>query len=283
MGADEEGILSALKTWSNSALTSLERCGEKFRRRHIEGEAVPPSPRMLRGTVVHKVASTSMQRKLEATEELVSAEEAKDLAATEFEQQWAGGVSFEGEAPEGGANAEKARSKDFAVDLSAFYVEGVAPGVVPVAVERRIEVKPKDSDLVIAGTIDLVAEVEGGEAIRDTKTSEKSPNREAAENSQQLTMYAMLRLADVGSLPKVLALDHLVRTPARAERKHVVQETTRDAADVGALVNRLNTAVEAVKRGVFVPTAPDSWWCAPAWCEYYASCVYVRRGARPRD
>jgi hypothetical protein len=132
--------------------------------------------------------------------------------------------------------------------------------------------------------MDLVAKSSGGEVVRDLKTSEKSPSKDAADRSQQLTMYALIRQAEVGALPVKLTLDYLVRTPARLDRKHVPLDTVRDAEDVGALVHRINTAVEAVKRGVFMPTAPDSWWCAPAWCEFYGSCVYVRRGdSRPRD
>jgi hypothetical protein len=277
--------MSAPKTiqWNNSALTKLERCGEAFRRRYIEEEVIPPSPRMLRGTVVHRVASAAMMRKLEE-HQLPGREEAKDLAATEFEQQWAGGVSLQAEPIEGSVELEKARSKDFAVDLSEFYVDGVAPRVEPVAVERHITVKPKGSDLVIHGTMDLVTKVPDGEVVRDLKTSEKSPSMDTADRSQQLSMYALIRQAEVGELPVKLTLDYLVRTPARAERKHVPLDTTRTAADTAALVHRINTAVEAVRRGVFMPTAPDSWWCSPAWCEYFGSCVYVRRGDnRPRD
>jgi PD-(D/E)XK nuclease superfamily len=271
--------------WSNSSLMLLERCGEAFRRRYIEGERFPPSPRMLRGIVVHRVSAMAMLRKLEE-HELPTLEEAKDVAATEFEQQWAGGVSLEQEPIEGSANQEKASSKDFAIGLSDLYVSRVAPRLEPIAVERFITVKPKDSDLVIRGGVDLVAKADGdggGEAIRDTKTSEKSPRSDMAERSQQLTFYAMIRHADVGALPKQHTLDYLVQTPGRRERKHVPLHTTRDAHDVAALVHRLNTAVEAVKRGVFMPAAPDAWNCSPRWCEFYSSCVYVRRGAdRPR-
>lgn len=269
--------------WNNSALSCLERCGEQFRRRYIEKERVPPSPRMLRGTVVHRVASASMLRKLE-TKEIPTVEEAKDLAAARFEAEWAGGVSFEQEPTIEHVAIAKATSKDFAIDLSAFYVERLAPVINPIAVERHITVKPKDSDLVIHGTIDLIDGRPGGEEIRDTKTTEKSPSKDAAHNSQQLTMYSMIRLAEVGQLPAGLTLDYLVRTPARLERKHVPLRTTRDRGDVSAMVNRINTAVEAVKRGVFVPTNPENWWCSRNWCEYYASCVYVRRGdPRPLD
>jgi PD-(D/E)XK nuclease superfamily len=276
--------------WNNSTLTTLERCGEMFRRRYIEREFIPPAPRMLRGTVVHRVAAETMLRKLEKDEPAVTVEEARDLAATDFEQRWAGGVSLQDvESRELGPVRAKAESKDFAVDLSAFYVDGVAPGIEPVAVERRIVVRPKDSDLVLHGTVDLVERIPDPdpekvrEAIRDTKTSEKTPRADAAERSQQLTMYAMIRGAETGQLPERMTLDYLVRTPQRHERKHVPLVTTRDGADVSALVNRINTAVEAVKRGVFMPTAPDSWWCSKEWCDYHSTCVYVRRGQRPQN
>jgi hypothetical protein len=192
-------------------------------------------------------------------------------------------VSFESEPTPDGAAAAKAGSKDFAIDLSAFYVEELAPAINPVAVERKITVKPKDSDLEIHGTIDLIDGTPTGEHIRDTKTSEKSPSKDAAEKSQQLTMYSLIRFAEKGELPTGLTLDYLVRTPARAERKHVPLHTTRDQQDVAALVNRINTAVEAVKRGVFMPTNPDNWWCSPQWCDFHSTCVYVRRGARPQN
>jgi RecB family exonuclease len=275
--------MSAPLKWSNSALACLERCGEQFRRRYIEKERVPPAPKMIRGTAVHRVASTSMLRKME-TQEIPSTEEAKDLAADFFEVEWAGGVTFEQEQTEESVAATKATSKDFAVDLSAFYVEELAPAINPVAVERHITVKPKDSDLVIHGTIDLIDAAPGGEQIRDIKTSEKSPSKDVAEKSQQLTMYAMIRLAEKGELPAGLTLDYLVRTPARAERKHVPLRTTRDQGDVVSMVNRINTAVEAVKRGVFVPTSTENWWCSRQWCEYWSTCVYVRRGPdRPQS
>lgn len=269
--------------WSNSALSCLQRCGEQFRRRYVEKERVSPSPRMMRGTVVHRVATTSMLRKMEH-EDLPTIEEAKDLAATHFEQEWAGGISFEQEPTEESVGAVKAAAKDFAVDLSAFHTETLAPAINPVGVERHITVKPKDSDLVIHGYIDLIDKRPEGEVIRDLKTSEKSPNREAAETSQQLTLYGMIRLAETGEMPTAFTLDYLVRTPARRDRKHVPLTTTRDRGDVVAMVNRINTAVDAVKRGTFVPANPDSWYCSRAWCEFWTTCAYVRRGAdRPHN
>lgn len=265
--------------WSNSSLTCLQQCGEKFRRRYIEKERVPPSPRMLRGTVVHHVASTAYRRKID-TATLPSVEEARDLAATSFERTWDQGVLFSREDTATGPGIVRADSKDFAIDLAGYHVATVAPAITPTAVERKIIVKPKDSDLVIHGTIDLIDQQAAGEVIRDLKTSDRMPRSDVADVSQQLTMYALIRLAEVGTLPASLVLDFLVRSPERATKRHVPLTTTRDREDLRALVDRINTAAAAVEAGVFVPAPPDAWWCSRAWCEYFDTCIYVRRGER---
>jgi PD-(D/E)XK nuclease superfamily len=267
--------------WSNSALTTLQQCGERFRRRYLEREYTPPSARMVRGTAVHTVARQGYQRRLRG-EALPSVEEAQDLAATAFDVTWRAGVVLAPDEAADGLQAVRDRSKDFAVDVAGYHVERVAPAVRPLAVERRIVVKPKDAAIEIHGTIDLIDEpvAGGGEVIRDLKTSDKAPQGTAAHTSQQLSMYALVRHAETGRLPRGLVLDHLVRTPVTAKKTHIVQHTERTAEDVQALVHRINTAVSAVERGIFVPANPDSWWCSANWCEFYGSCKYVRRGER---
>jgi hypothetical protein len=269
----------AIIEWNNSKLSLLQRCGEAFRRRYIEEEVMPPSPRMLRGTVVHSVATTAMLRKYDEGE-LPTVEEAKDLAASAFDLNWRGVVTLSREERAEGLAKVGGHSKDFAIDLSGFHVETVAPSINPVAVERRITIKPKDSDLVIHGTIDLVDGTPEGEIIRDLKTTERAPIKNAADLSPQLTMYAMLRKLEVGRLPVKQVLDYLIRTPRRAERKHVILETTRDEADITAYVARINVSIESVKKGVFMPTSPDNWWCAPNWCDYHSTCPYVTHGVK---
>ncbi len=265
--------------WSNSSLSCLTQCGEKYRRRYIENERFPPSPRQLRGRVVHEVAQGAYQHTLN-NEPLPTAEEAKDQAASAFETEWLKGVEPDKDDPAPLPTA-KGTSKDFAVDLSGYHVVTVAPTVTPIAVEERLTVTPPDSDLVIHGIVDLIDLTPQGDVIRDLKTAEKSPASDAAEKSQQLSFYSLIWHTDTGVLPARLTLDTLVRTPARAEKKYVQLHTRRDAADDAALVQRLNTAVETVKRGLFMPAPMDSWQCSPRWCEFYTTCVYTRRGERP--
>lgn len=284
-------------TWNNSNLSLLQRCGEAYRRRVIEEDPDAPTPSLIRGSTVHAIAKVALRRKMGKTNaELPTVEEARDLAAADFEQRWgAQDVRLvEGDEEDGGAamSQAKAEAKDFAVALSGYHVTELAPRLRPVAIERKIIVKPQDSDLQIHGTLDVITQPEepvtldaaglnavGRDTIRDLKTSAKSPSRDAADKSQQLSFYAMIRAAEVGALPEALALDYLVRTPKRGELKAVELATTRDAGDIAALVARLNTAVEAVKRGIFMPADPTSWWCSAKWCGYWATCPYIRRGA----
>ena len=290
-------------TWNNSNLSLLQRCGEAYRRRVIEEDPDAPTPSLIRGSTVHAIAKVALRRKMGKTNaELPTVEEARDLAADDFEQRWdAQEVRLVEGDEEDGADAmsrAKADAKDFAVALSGYHVAELAPRLRPVAIERKIIVKPQDSDLQIHGTLDVITQPEppamlaplpeamamlaARDTIRDLKTSAKSPSRDAADKSQQLSFYAMIRAAEVGALPEALALDYLVRTPKRGDLKAIELATTRDAGDITALVARLNTAVEAVKRGIFMPADPaTAWWCSETACSYWTTCPYTRRSRRP--
>ncbi len=97
----------------------------------------------------------------------------------------------------------------------------------------------------------------------------------------QLTMYSALWKADVGHLPTRLVLDYLTRTPAKRLKGYIPLTTTRDDEDLRVLGARLQTAVALVERGIFLPVAPDHWKCSLAYCDFFSTCQYVRRGARP--
>ena len=294
--------------WSNSKLLAFEQCGERGRRLYIEKDFRPRRTSLIRGTVVHETIRPMIRRRLEdgarmlgtsvedlgkaltlsasdrqvlLTGALPTLEEVRDIAATSFEQEWHGTeIAFdEDEEAEGHAKVGD-RIKDTAIDLASLYRTRVAPTLAPKGVEYRVTVRPKDSDLVIKGTIDLLAD-EGGDVIADVKSSEKSPDKHAAEDSQQLSLYALIRYAETEAVPSRLRLDYLVRTPARHELKHVPLETTRDHEDMAAIVERLNRATAAVEKGVFLGADPSVWYCRS--CEFRGDCPLVRRSRRPEN
>lgn len=278
--------------WNNSDLTALLNCGERYRRRRIEGEVVPSTLPQTRGHVVHRVAGEANRRQWASihTQHMplavpMPADEAADMASSLFDEQ----VDFSLTAEErANPDAAKGATKDAAIGMARTYVTKHAPTLYPVAVEETIVVQPAGTDILVHGTPDLVCLERDdstiyppGEApivrvIRDTKTAMKAPAAGMAHGSQQLTFYGMLDAARTGQgLPGRYKLDFVVSTPKWKTTSIHTLSTTRTPADVEALANRLNAAIAAVRAGVFLPAAPGSWHCSAKWCEFHSSCKFV--------
>jgi len=293
-----------MRSWSNSALTTLQMCGHKWYLRYVMKDWRPVGYAAKRGSAVHHVAKEIHKRQMvesklydglpEITElpgSQRSYDEARDLAATQFEKEIVrGDVVLMDKEKDLGHEAVKASSKDASVDLAGLYVIDVAPTVKPIAVERKVEIQPKNMDIMIQGYIDLIDD-DLGDVIRDLKTSEKSPWEYAADVSQQLTLYNMIRYAelkkkaDAGEillsavkLPRASKLVHLVRTPKTHEMSVKVQETTRTMDDIKMLIARIKTAVTAVEKGVFVPADPAAAGSPCGYCEFNdGTCPYFKK------
>ncbi len=123
--------------------------------------------------------------------------------------------------------------------------------------------------------------------IRDTKTSAKSPvpsfmdgNDKAgtADDSEQLTAYAVASYVMDKKLPDKMVLDYLVRSnAAKPMVKYVPTGTTRDMNDVQVFLNRFTNLIHAMRTGVFMP-ANQSWWgCSSRWCGFFDLCPYSKK------
>jgi hypothetical protein len=166
---------------------------------------------------------------------------------------------------------------DRVVAAGAHYSVLVAPGIVPDAVERKIELELGDKALTVTGRIDLIARERPEpdriiRVVRDNKLTGKAPAKNAADTSQQLTFYSLLHKAETGTPPERLSLDFMQHGAKGV--KHVVQATTRDEMDVKRLARRISAAVDAIRAGVFIPANPDSYWCSPSWCGYWSTCRF---------
>jgi hypothetical protein len=122
--------------------------------------------------------------------------------------------------------------------------------------------------------------------IRDTKTSGKSPTKSLmdgskdpgiADDSDQLTTYALASLVLDQKLPDLMVLDYLVYTPKRHDTKYVPTKTTRDMTDINTFLNRFANAVHAYRTGIFVPAKADWWGCSETYCGYWSMCPYAKR------
>lgn len=250
-----------------SHLSTFSRCGEQYRRRHIQGEIIPPGVALLVGSGTHASIEANMKHKIE-TKKLLSLEAVKDLARDALNTRWESeGVLLDEEEKSIGEKNVKGDAVDQAVSLAALHHTELAPKIKPVSVERPwvlvLDGFPRD----LAGRFDI----EEKNLLRDTKTSKRSPNKTAADDSEQLSMYALAKSVLDGKIPK-LRLDFLVKSK---EVKAVSQDTVRTEEDLKVLMRRIEVHNDALDKGVFVPANRDSWACSPVYCGFYKTCPYV--------
>jgi hypothetical protein len=252
-----------------SGMESLARCGIAYERRYINGERTPPSARMLIGTAVDRSVRANLQRKIDDGT-LLPVDEVRDAARDALVEEWAGGVRLSEEDGEDGI-ASRDRALDMSVGLAGFHHTAVAPALRPTHVARKWVLDIDGLDIQLAGEIDIQ---EPG-CIRDTKTSGKSPTKTLADESLQLSTYALAVRQIDGALPGKVVLDYLVQTPKRAEQKLVQLESTRTDASLRPVLARLEQMSRILESGMFTPAAIGSWWCSRKFCSYHETCKYA--------
>ena len=262
------------KRLSISQIDMLNRCGEQYRRRYIHGERIPPGISLLVGRATDDSVSRNLQNKID-TGELLEQEEVETIAAeamaTSFVTQE---VLFSDEEIQAGIKKVKGQAVDKAVRLSGLHHRSCAPNIEPTHVQRKWVIELENYPMNLTGVIDVQ---EGLKSVRDTKTSGKSPNADAANDSDQLTMYAMAGKVLDGTIPESLILDYLVDTK---KPKVVTLVTERTAEDFTPMLARIENAMAAIDRGVFIPCPQTFWLCNPKFCGYANTCAYYRKGAK---
>lgn len=267
----------AMKHFSPSQYGMYLRCPEQWRRRHEEGEIIPPGVSLARGSGTHKAVEHRNRRKADRDIETPRAEMI-DLAVSHFDAIVSGEVYL----PD--ASRSKAvqlgEGRDETAAATGVWSDEVAPVIQsPVWIEKRISI-PTSLGVDLLGIVDLVhADEMGRHVIEDLKTSGKSASQvdTDARVSNQLTWYAMAYREETGEFPAGgTGLRTLMLRGGRATVRW--SPTARTQADVDALCRGIVEVLRAIRAGVFPPCDPSSWVCAPKWCGYYATCKYVARG-----
>lgn len=257
-----------------SGLNLLSRCGVAFENRYIKRLPSTTSPSLVIGTAVHRAQAEDLGTKMN-TGALLPDSDVADIARDAAREEWAlGEVRLDEQDRDDGYAGTRDEAVDASVGMASFYHAAAAPKVTPVAVERGwvLDVEGAAMPIQVAGRIDLQT-AEG--AIRDTKTSAKSPIKSAAHESIQLTMYSLALLKHDGALPTSVGLDYVVRTPKRHDIKLVQLESTRSMEDLPPLLERVASAAKIIKAGLFTPADPSAWWCSKKFCSYWELCPYA--------
>jgi RecB family exonuclease len=257
-----------------SGLNLLSRCGIAYEFRYLRRLPELRSVSLAVGSAVDRSVTADLTKKKDSGK-LLPADEVHDIARDALLEEWARGDIVVDEADaEDGWSGSKGDAVDASVDMAGFHHKAAAPAIEPTAVQRRWVLDINGMDLQLAGTIDIQ---EGLKAIRDTKTAAKSPVRDLADKSLQLTTYSLAVRQLDGRIPEAVQLDYVVRTPKRKDLKLVQLQSKRTDADMGHLVRRIEQAARVIESGMFSPAPPDAWYCSHKYCSFFEICPYAAR------
>jgi len=261
----------AKKQLHQSALSMLERCGMQFYYRYCENLVIPPAVAMVTGTGTHRSIEADLIKKIE-TGKLEDLDRLADVAAQAVKAEFEKGVVIDDEDKGRPILAVRDDSIRAAQRLGALHHGSLAPTLQPIpgGVERKWVLELDGYPMDLAGTIDLQEK----DAVRDAKTSKKTKNQKEADDSEQLTMYALAVKVIDGKAPDHLYLDNLVDLK---EPKLAVFPTTRNDEDMQVLLRRVERATEVIEAGKFMPCNSTEWMCSPKWCGYFARCPFSKK------
>lgn len=253
-----------------SGLEMLSKCGEQFRRRYIEGEIIPPGVALVVGKSTHRSVARDLGNYIDKGE-LLSLEEIQDTARDALVSEWQTGIRLDLDEQRVGIKKCRAEAIDKTVRLSTLHHREKAPYLKPTHIERPWVIEIPGYPLDLAGTLDIQ---EGSLCIRDTKTASKSPNKNEADHSLQLTAYALAVSVIDGIIIDSVALDYLVD---KKSPEPVTLISRRGREDFQVLLRRVERAIIAIEKGAFQPARESDWWCSPKYCGYYSTCEFVQQ------
>lgn len=260
----------AQQLWlSASQIVMFLRCARQWAFRYIEGLKVPPSGAMKQGNAFHRMAERNYAQKMETRVDMPG-DDLTNFFAEEFVTQ------MQAEEVKLGEGETVGSLKDQGVQLTRVFRNGIAPKVMPVAVEGnfKVPIGKGESQVMLNGYIDVIDE-QG--RIRDTKamTPQRVPNEFDLSRDLQLSTYALARkLEDVGSLPTEeqparLMLDVAVKLVHPEAR---ILPTARSIEGLRLHANTIGNVAKAIRADAF-PRNPTGWWCSPKWCGYWDRCM----------
>lgn len=254
---------SRLMALSVSSLALFWRCPQRWQRRYIDQQREPQSAPMVVGKAVGAAITQHYAAQLGGG--CLSAKDADDICLAEFDESAAAPtVDFAGDAPD--VLREQGREA-----LRAYLTE-LAPGVRPVSVERRVELRFDGAEWAFVGYLDV--EDEAG-AVIDVKVGAKHVNEARAASDPQPSAYLLARLTE--ARPAMRFEFHSVRRGAvRSGERCRVVAAERTPVQLAALAERIaataRQVAECERTGDWPLSSPDGWWCAPGQCRHWQQC-----------
>ena len=181
---------------SISQINKYLACPKSYEYRYVQGIPETKSSALVVGSSFHKVIQESNRRKLE-TGELLTDEEMNEI----YKEYWdKSNIDIDWKDDE-----DPATEYERGLVMAKAYMDDIGKQLEPVGFEARFDVEVEG--IPFMGYIDLI-EKDG--TIRDLKTSKKSPAKDMAEKSLQLTGYAYAYRELTGDRERACSLDYVV-------------------------------------------------------------------------
>ncbi|MFB3926752.1 MAG: hypothetical protein ACE14T_11930 [Syntrophales bacterium] len=261
-----------------SMLNMAFRCGEQFRRRYIENEIIPPGIAAGRGTGLHYANKVNLKQKIQTGEDLPLGD-IKDATRDGYINAFQNGVYIP---------KDKLSEKDKLINegledsirCAEVYREKVSPEINPKAVEEPFQIDV-GLELPFAGTIDI----EQTAKIDDLKTAAKTWPKGQIEKEIQPVLYSLVheKITTIKPLFK-----YHIMIARRGKEGNVTsagydsQEITCTEKHYNSLMHCASLFIGMLKKGVFVPANPSSWWCDKSWCGYFYTCPFRGNGTQKK-
>ena len=255
-----------LDVLSPSQLVMFQRCAERWRRRYLDEDIVPPGLSLHISRAVREAAETCLRHKLHTGEDMAE-QDVLDAAVAAYERSLEEGVHFAPE-DEDAAHSLVSEARDTVLSLAALFCRELAPTLRPALVAPSVTL---DLGLPLPVVVTLGCLTGEGE-VHKLSTASRRWSADRAHSAPEAALWPEAVRVLTGNPPTALLFDILVHT-----RTPVLQSlaTSRSAEDLAALVCQFRLMLDAVQAGLFPPAAPDTWSCTPRWCPYFHSCPHV--------
>ncbi len=246
---------------SLSSLRQFQMCPLKWKRQRLDHEYEPPSGKMLLGSSAGAALAQHYGYQLERGEGL-STEAVLDEFAADWETRTRSGEVDWGTDKPGAL-------KDSGAKALADYHARIAPGIVPVSVEREFQLSWSGVEWIVTGFMDL-EDADG--LVRDYKMTGKRLTRPAADADLQPTTYLAARRAE-GNPAAGFMFDTMVRS---AKPFAEVIDTARSERQLDLLSDRIFTLAREIawrtENDCWSGAPPNTWFCGT--CGYAPDCAW---------
>jgi hypothetical protein len=247
-GKSLEDIIGHL---SPSKIDMYARCPMQIEWRYVKGVVAPPGIAMVEGSKYHETAAYRNERVMKSKK--VTEKEMLE----HFQHRVEDMLNKDGKDDiEWGEESQESLLQR-AKKLIPHLFKELAPIGKPLAVEEKFRFHVEN--IPVVGITDL--RDEGG--VADYKVVGQKKNQAAADNSVQLTIYALFHKT------KKVRLDQLVKSK---DGEGFRVWSTRGPGDFKWLNVIAGRTWDSIMTGSFPPCDPSSWVCGPKWCGWYLRC-----------